>query len=133
MNELKSIQVTCAVILKGDRILVTRRSPDMPHPNKWEFPGGKLEAGETERDCIVREIKEELAIEIEPIIRLTPVEHRYQEVKVKLIPFLAKYLKGEVVCAEHSEFKWLKVEELGKLNWVAADWPIVDEVMDFEF
>lgn len=86
----KMIQVICAIILKDNKILVTQRSEKMSLPLKWEFPGGKLEIYENEIDCIKREIKEELNIEIEVLKRLSNSVFDYGTFKINLIPFIAK-------------------------------------------
>ena len=123
------INVTCAIILKGDKILVTQRSAEMNLPYKWEFPGGKVETDENEEECILREIREEINIEIQILERLTPSVYKYPTFTINLIPFVATYLKGEVVLAEHSNFKWLEKSELMRLDWAPADVPIVEEIL----
>ena len=124
------IQVTCAIILKDGKILVTQRSESMKLPLKWEFPGGKLEEGENEVDCIIREIKEELNIDIRIIKPLTPQAHDYGTFKINLIPFLAEYVSGEIVLAEHQAYKMLDQSKLKELDWAEADIEIVNEVVN---
>ncbi len=121
--------VTCAIIIKNDKILVTQRSEKMPLSLMWEFPGGKIKAGESETDCIIREIKEELNIAINPLKRLEPVIHRYEQ-EITLIPFISDYVSGEILLAEHKDFLWLSKEELLTLNWAAADLPIVHQLLN---
>lgn len=123
------LQVTCAIIQIENKILVTQRSATMKLPFKWEFPGGKIEKGESEVDCIIREIKEEINIEIEIIQKLTPVIHDYGSFKINLIPFLGQYLSGNIKLAEHSAFQLLEKDELLDLDWAAADLPIVMELL----
>lgn len=101
----------------------------MKLPLKWEFPGGKLELNETEIDCIKREIKEELNIEIQVTRRLTPVIHEYPDFKIKLIPFIANYTTGDLILKEHSDFFLAKKEELLNLDWAEADIPILNEFL----
>ena len=126
---MKIIPVTCAIIKFDDKILAVQRSKTMKLPLKWEFAGGKIETGESEIDCIKREIFEELNIKIEVIERLTPVTHQYPNFKIKLIPFIAKYISGELTLKEHSDFVIVNKEELINLNWAEADLPILKEYL----
>lgn len=124
-----TIDVTCAIIVKDNKILVAQRSEKMKLPMKWEFPGGKLEENENEIDCIKREIKEEINIEIEIIRKLSNNNHDYGNFKINLIPFLANYVSGEIILLEHSTYKFLDKNELIYLDWADADIPIVDELL----
>jgi 8-oxo-dGTP diphosphatase len=87
---LKIIPVTCAIIQFGDKVLAVQRSEKMKLPLKWEFAGGKIESGESEIDCIKREIFEELNITIQVKDKLTPIIHQYSDFKIQLIPFAAE-------------------------------------------
>lgn len=115
------IEVTCAIIVENGRVLATRRSETMPHPLKWEFPGGKLKVGESPEQCIVREIREELGIEVEVKQGLEPVAHHYQEHSIKLIPMICHILEGIISLTEHMEYSWIEPAKLGKLDWLEAD------------
>lgn len=122
------IEVTCAILLEGDKVLCAQRSEEMAHPLKWEFPGGKIEEGESPEECLKRELKEELNLDIEIKEAFNPNLHIYQAGKlIKLIPFLCKYLGGELVLKEHKSVIWLPVDQIKKLDWAAADIPIVDD------
>ena len=123
------INVTCAIIYFGSKILVTQRSEKMKLPLKWEFPGGKLELGENEESCIHREIKEEINIEIEIIKKLSNNIHNYGVFKVNLIPFVARHVSGEILLTEHKGYKLLDPAELINLDWAEADLPIVEEFL----
>jgi 8-oxo-dGTP diphosphatase len=127
-----TINVTCAIIVKDDKILVAQRSERMKLPLKWEFPGGKLEENESEKDCIIREIKEEINIDIEILKKLSNSIYDYGTFKINLIPFLAEYVSGEIRLAEHKEHKLLEKEELLSLDWAEADLPIVEEFLKLE-
>ena len=130
-NYLFMLDVTCAIIFFDDKILVTQRSATMNLPLKWEFPGGKLEANENEVDCIRREIKEEINIEIEIVEKLPNSIYDYGSFKINLIPFVAKYVSGEIKLVEHADYKLLKSNELQHLDWANADWPLVKEITKF--
>ncbi len=102
----RKIDVCCALIMKEDRILITQRSEKMKLPLKWEFPGGKLKEGEPADIAIVREIKEELAMNIKVLKTLTPTDHNYGDFKIKLIPFICEIIEGEPMLIEHKQFYW---------------------------
>lgn len=123
------LKVTCAIIYFGDKVLVVQRSENMSVPLKWEFPGGKLDLNESEEDCIKREIKEELNIEISLLNRLTPSLFNYPSVSIELIPFLANYSEGEITLKEHKRYLLLTKQELSNLDWAEADLPILKELL----
>lgn len=123
------LNVTCAIILQGGKILATQRSEQMNLPLKWEFPGGKVEIDENEEECILREIKEEINIEIEILGRLMPSVYQYPTFTINLIPFVAKYLDGEINLAEHCDFRWVDKSDLMNLDWAPADISIVQEIL----
>ncbi len=123
------INVTCAIIIIEGKILVTQRSELMKLPLKWEFPGGKLKEGESEIDCIKREIQEELSINIEISKRLNDSIFDYGSFSIKLIPFIANYVSGQINLTEHKQYKMLDRSELLNLDWAEADIPIVHEFL----
>lgn len=127
---MRKVDVTCAIIIFNNQTLVVQRNENMDLPLKWEFPGGKIERGESEEDCIKREIREELNIEIELISRLTPSRYDYPSISVQLIPFLAKYVQGELKLSEHKQYLLLSKDKLEKLDWAEADIPILAEYLN---
>ncbi|WP_395045114.1 (deoxy)nucleoside triphosphate pyrophosphohydrolase [Flavobacterium sp.] len=126
------IKVVCAIILVDNKILVAQRSKNMKLPLKWEFPGGKLEQNENEIDCIKREIKEELNIEIEVLKKLSNSIFDYGTFKINLVPFIANYISGEILLLEHKDYKLLDKANLLNLDWAEADLPIVKEFLKLE-
>jgi len=124
------IDVTCAVIVRYEYFLVTQRGEQMSRAGKWEFPGGKVEKDETEEQCLLREIKEELNIGIRIKRRLMPVVHHYNDISIRLVPFLAEIQTGDIELKEHLNFKWVKNEELEHLDWAPADIPVVKQISD---
>ena len=122
--------VTCAIILNPkNQILVTQRSSTMHLPLKWEFPGGKIEANETPEACLVREIKEELNIDIEIIEGLNANDHQYPDKFIRLMPFICRQTGGEIILKEHAEYKWLDRKDLLDLDWAEADVEVVREYL----
>lgn len=126
------LNVTCAIIQFKNKILVTQRSVTMKLPLKWEFPGGKLEDGESEIECIKREIKEEINLDIDIIKKLNNNIHDYGNFTVNLIPFIANHTKGEINLSEHNDYRLLDKSELLNLDWAEADIPIVEEFLKLE-
>ncbi|OGW35756.1 MAG: NUDIX hydrolase [Nitrospirae bacterium GWD2_57_9] len=124
---MRSIHVACAIIEQNGRVLAAQRSATMTMPLKWEFPGGKINPGETPGECLQREVREELGIEIEVGAPLRPATHRYPEFTVTLYPFISRVLSGEIVLHEHAALAWLLPEELPDLDWAEADRPILEE------
>ena len=126
------LTVVCAVIYIGKKILVTQRSEKMKLPLKWEFPGGKLEKNEKEIDCIKRELKEELNIEVRVIKKLTNSIYDYSTFQINLIPYVVEYVSGEIILAEHASYKLLEKGSLNTLDWAEADLPIIKELLNSE-
>jgi 8-oxo-dGTP diphosphatase len=116
------IDVTCAIIRNEDEeILVVQRGEETDHPLKWEFPGGKIDKGETAEECIIREIKEELSIDIVICKRLESVSHDYGIKKIRLIPFICDTLDEFPVLSEHVAYKWIPPSKLGGIDFSEAD------------
>jgi 8-oxo-dGTP diphosphatase len=126
------IEVTCAIIEHNHKVLVTQRSEKMTLPLKWEFPGGKIEKDETAEACLIREILEELHINIKITKQLNSNIHQYSETKIiKLIPFICELLSGDIKLTEHANFLWLSKNELLNLDWAEADVPILNEYLNY--
>ncbi len=123
-------QVTCAIIIDKGRILAALRNRQMSESWKWEFPGGKIDQFETAEDCIKREIKEELNIDIVIHQKLTPTAHRYPGKTIELIPFICVINEGTVCPVEHEKVSWFSPEELKSLNWAEADLSVMQEFVD---
>lgn len=128
---MKAIPVTCAIIIHQEKVLVAKRSESMNLAGYWEFPGGKIEEGEHPEDCLTREIKEELGIEIKIQSPLTPSKFDYSQGKIiELIPFICTWQSGEINLLEHEMIEWLVVADLPKLKWAPADIPIWMELSE---
>lgn len=123
------VKVACAILEQHERVLVTQRSQKMSQPLQWEFPGGKLEAAETAEAALVRELKEELELDILPVQQLSPVRHQYENVQIELIPFICRYEGGSIRMLEHRAYQWVELSELAKYNWCPADKPVVAEYL----
>jgi 8-oxo-dGTP diphosphatase len=123
---MKHIRVACAIIEKDGKVLATQRSAAMSMPMKWEFPGGKIDNGESAEECLRREVSEEIGVTANAVRALAPQTHRYDTFLVTLYPFTCTISSGEIILREHAALKWLKPEELHVLDWVDADPSIID-------
>ena len=116
------IAVTCAVIRnEDDAILVVQRGEATDHPFKWEFPGGKVIPGETEEECVIREVEEELSIEIVICGQLPEVEYDYGHKQITLIPFICDTLDELPYLSEHNACKWVPTTDLLSVDFSEAD------------
>jgi 8-oxo-dGTP diphosphatase len=116
------IDVTCAIIRNEDNeVLIVRRGEKTDHPFKWEFPGGKKISGESDEECIIREISEELSIDIVICERLNPVEYNYGHKQIRLIPFICDTLDELPLLSEHVAFRWISPEDLANVDFSEAD------------
>lgn len=125
------IPVACAIIQDDHgRLLIARRPEGKCLAGFWEFPGGKLEAGESPAEALCRELREELRIETEITDMLEEVEHDYEEFSVRLIPCIAKILAGKPEPTEHTEIAWLQPDQIDLNTMAPADVPILRQIAD---
>jgi 8-oxo-dGTP diphosphatase len=125
------IRVTCAIIRNEENeILIVQRGEKTDHPLKWEFPGGKIAGGESEEECIIREINEELSMEIVICRKLNHIEYDYGFKKVHLIPFICDTLDELPTLSEHVAFKWSDPKDLLKVDFSEADVIVAREYLD---
>ena len=115
------MDVTCALIEANGRVLAARRAASAARGGLWEFPGGKIASGETEAECLHREIREELGAEVELAERLPPVLYREPERTIRLIPFCCSLARGTPRPLVHERIQWLDGPGLLKLAWCPAD------------
>ncbi|WP_044736440.1 (deoxy)nucleoside triphosphate pyrophosphohydrolase [Geobacillus kaustophilus] len=113
---------------RGD-ILCALRAPDMSLPNVWEFPGGKVEEGESPEEALVREIREELGCAISVGKLLADVCHEYGHAIVHLRTYEARLVDGEPRAREHAELRWVPLQALRSLEWAPADIPTVEALL----
>ena len=120
MKQMKRIEVVAAIIRRGDRIFATQRGYG-EFEGWWEFPGGKMEPGETREDALVREIREELSAEIAIDKYLTTVEWDYPLFHLTLHCFLCSLVSESMHLNEHEAARWLTADELHSVRWLPAD------------
>ncbi len=128
---LRHVTVACGIIIRDGLILAAQRSPVMSVPNKWEFPGGKLELNESADDCLHRELMEELSIKVRIVHALPIHSYTYPTFRVTMIAFICDSLVGEPVLHEHARVAWVAPEQLDRLDWAPADAPILNHLRDF--
>ena len=124
---MKTVRVVAAIIIENGKVFATQRGYG-EFKDGWEFPGGKVEPGETPEEAIVREIKEELDTEVEVIELLDTVEYDYPNFHLSMGCFICKIKSGDLVLKEHEAAKWLTKDTLGSLEWLPADMGLVGEI-----
>ncbi len=122
---MKTIHVVAAIIRDGDRILATQRGYG-EFAGGWEFPGGKVEPGESDEAALVREIKEELEVEIEVGEFVHTIEYDYPNFHLSMNCYFANVIKGEIVLMEHQSAKWLTRDTLMSVEWLPADVNLIE-------
>jgi 8-oxo-dGTP diphosphatase len=130
-NARPHLQVACAIIEKDGLVLAARRGPDGSMPGRWEFPGGKVAAGESPAQALHRELMEELSVKVRVLCALPPHSHHYPEFTVTLHPFVCRTITGPVVLREHSEARWLAPGEMAGMDWAEADVPVIAEYLEW--
>ncbi|PKM85993.1 MAG: 8-oxo-dGTP diphosphatase MutT [Firmicutes bacterium HGW-Firmicutes-12] len=121
-------KVTAALIMHNGRVLIAKRKADDKLANKWEFPGGKVEFGETPEECLIREIKEELDIEIIIDSYFAESVYTYPHGTIHLMAYWAKWISGTVKPTVHDDIKWAPPEELPLYDFAPADIAIVEKL-----
>lgn len=125
----KTVHVVGAIIENDKKeIFCALRSPNMTLPNYWEFPGGKIEVGESPEEALYREIKEEFNCSIEVGQKVEDTTYEYEKVIVRLETYMAKLIEGEPKALEHSEAKWVSKEKIAQLHFAPADIPAVKKI-----
>ena len=125
---MKAIDVAAALIFNGGKLLITQRRPDDHLPNLWEFPGGKVEPRETFEACLVREIGEELGIEISVGKLVEDLTHTYPEKTVRLCFFDCRLISGDPKAIHVQDLRWITRGELGNFEFPAADAKLIDRL-----
>lgn len=127
MNTRKHIEVVAAIIVKGNKVFATQRGYG-EWKDWWEFPGGKMEPSESPEVALKREIREELATEIEVGELLTTVEYDYPKFHLTMHCYLCSVVRGKLSLLEHEDARWLSLEELNFIKWLPADVEVVNEL-----
>ena len=126
-TNMKQIEVVAAIIRRGDKIFATQRGYG-EWKDWWEFPGGKMETGETPEEALVREIREELSAEISVDEYLCTVEYDYPGFHLTMHCYLCSLVTEALHLNEHEAAKWLEKDELDSVKWLPADFEVLEEV-----
>ena len=126
---MKTIRVVAAVIKDGERIFAAQRGYG-EFKDGWEFPGGKIEAGETPQGALRREIREELDTEIQVGEKIDTVEYDYPTFHLSMDCFWCKVVEGKLVLLEAEASRWLKKEELYSVDWLPADLGLIEKICE---
>ena len=125
---MKHIEVVAAVILRDGKIFATQRGYG-EWKDWWEFPGGKIESGETPEEALKREIREELATEIEVGKLLTTVKYDYPKFHLTMHCYLCVIISDQLSLLEHEDARWLVMDELDSVKWLPADKDVIEKLI----
>lgn len=125
---MKQVNVAIAIVARGRDILICQRKSDATLADFWEFPGGKIEPGETPSQCAAREVLEEVGLAIEPVESLPLIEFEYSDVRVRLHPFFCKYVSGDPQPIGCQQTRWVAPESLGDYRFPSANDPLLVEI-----
>ena len=126
---MKVVKVVAAIIAQEGRIFATQRGYG-EFKDGWEFPGGKIESGETPQQALIREIKEELDTDIAVGDYLTTIEYDYPAFHLSMQCFWCRIVDGTLVLKEHEAARWLDVDHIDSVDWLPADLTIIDLIKD---
>jgi 8-oxo-dGTP diphosphatase len=127
---LPVIQVAAGLIVRGGRYLIARRKAGTHLGGLWEFPGGKREAGESLEDCLHRELREELGIDVTPPVHFRVIRHEYPEKTVELHFFRCSVRRGEAMALDCEEVRWVMPGELSDYEFPPADHPLIEALIE---
>lgn len=127
------IKVVAAILQKEDKILIAKKREGKPLAGFWEFPGGKIEEGESAEESLVRELVEEMSIKVKVNEYVGESIYDYGDGKViSLKGFTAEIVKGDIKLSDHDEYRWIKIEEANLYNLAPADIPLVNALMQLK-
>jgi mutator protein MutT len=129
-GELPSVvRVAIGIVWRDQKLLICQRLPDAPLPGYWEFPGGKCEPGETDAQCAVREVEEEVGIGVKATGSLASITHTYDHATVTLMPILCQYISGNAQPIGCAQVLWITADELPNYRFPPANAPLLDRLI----
>ena len=126
---MDTIKVVCGIIYNDNKVLICRRKPSKSLGGFWEFPGGKVEKGESSELALIRELSEELGIKVENIIFFGTNIHEYISNNIELQAYKCKFIKTDLILKDHDAFEWINIQEIVSYDLAPADIPIANELM----
>ncbi len=124
------MRVVAGIIFDSEnRILITRRAKGQSRELLWEFPGGKVEEGESDEEALKREIREELCLEIDVLSFFTQVNHSYPDLNIELVAYLCKLKGGNICLTVHQEYKWIEPKDVLSYSLAKADKKIAEHII----
>ena len=126
---MDTVRVVCGIIFKEDKILLCRRKAEKSLGGYWEFPGGKVEPDESESEALIRELKEELSLQVEIGDHFKTIVHQYEQIQIELIAYTCKFIQADFRLVDHDEIQWVKKKELPNFHLAAADIPISEALV----
>lgn len=127
---MKNIKVVAAIIIDKNKVFATQRGYG-EFKDGWEFPGGKIEKGETPEQALEREIQEELETKIQVNEKIDTVEYDYPNFHLSMDCFICNIIEGNLILKEHEAAKWLSKEELYSVNWLPADEGLIEKIKKY--
>lgn len=128
---MDTIKVVCAIVFKDDKVFLCRRNSKKSLAGFWEFPGGKIEIGENEEDCLSRELEEELGMKVRIDKHFKTVLHDYDTFTIELIAYTCHFLEASYNLTDHDEYEWMHINDLNKKDLAPADIPIANELIKY--
>jgi 8-oxo-dGTP diphosphatase len=122
------IDVTAAIWIENDRVLIARRRPGASQAGLWEFPGGKVRPGESPQQCLKREIREELGIRVSVGAFFGESVHAYDDRTIRLLAYRVRAQGGEMACNDHAELAWAAISDLDRYRFCPADIPFTEKL-----
>lgn len=133
MGKMNRTVVVAGMIVKSGRLLIAQRPAGKHMAGKWEFPGGKIEKGETPEQALERELREELDIDVRAGRIYHAVAHSYPEKDILLLFYRCRLLSGEPRPVEEADVRWIEADELDSFDWAEADVPVIRLLMEEGF
>jgi 8-oxo-dGTP diphosphatase len=129
----KIVKVTAAILHRDGKIIIAQRKSSDHLAGKWEFPGGKIEPGETPEECLARELKEELGIDTAVGEFLGANIHHYEHISIELMAYRTFWVGGAVSMNDHKAYEWVTVGQLAEFDFAPADMPFVNMLREGQF
>lgn len=129
MSDIKSTEAAIAIVIRDCKVLICQRPADKSFSGYWEFPGGKREPHETMEQCLIRELREELGIQVRPIRAFAPITHDYPAGRVILHPYLCEHEAGQLQLLDCQDARWIEPADLRRYRFPPANESLIEEII----